>query len=299
MSSAGHLERGKDMFVWWLLFSHFVTLLEQQSCSDKAQMRYLNSSQAGIRSRLHQTFLSFCQLFAEFFINDNQKNWILKTIISNLSCSCVSVQLKELHVRSLDGTHVSCQHSRKDLEKRVSLGYRVSPADLPCPSDDPSSSAGKRKASNLSSTSHSSCCFRFTPLALCAPFPIMQRACTMSCIFLQNIFLREPLSFPFFQMCQSLFFLNATRPREHFCSHAQTHTGAHTHTQHSYMMSSGEEKKGIHICTFPYLSTKEPSTLSLSKNRLLFFTSVWDWRGHRGGLHFMPLYGLYCFCSYR
>lgn len=106
---------------------------------------------------------------------------------------------------------MSCQQNRKNLEiAGVSLGYRVSPSDPHSASDDLSASAGKRKlpfpkASNLSSTSHSSCCFRFTPLALCAPFPIMQRACTMSCIFLHRILLQEPLRFSFFQMCQSLF----------------------------------------------------------------------------------------------
>lgn len=177
---------------------------------------------------------------------------------------------------------MSCQQNRKNLEiAGVSLGYRVSPSDPHSASDDLSASAGKRKlpfpkASNLSSTSHSSCCFRFTPLALCAPFPIMQRACTMSCIFLHRIFLQEPLRFSFFQMCQSLFKMPPEPESTLLFTRTDTHTRAraHTHTRHSYMVSSGEGKKGIHICTFPDLSTKEHSTLSLSKNRLLFFTSV-------------------------
>lgn len=132
----------------------------------------------------------------------------------------------------------------------MSLGYRVSPSDPHSASDDLSASAGKRKlpfpkASNLSSTSHSSCCFRFTPLALCAPFPIMQQACTMSCIFLHRIFLQEPLRFSFFQMCQSLFKMPPDPESTLLFTRTDTHTRAraHTHTRHSYMVSSGEGKK--------------------------------------------------------
>lgn len=129
---------------------------------------------------------------------------------------------------------------------------------------DLSASAGKRKhpfpkASNLSSTSHS-CCFTFTPLALCAPFPIMQQACTMSCIFLHNIFLREPSCILFFQMCQSLFPRCHQAQRTLFCSHTHTdtHTTARAHKQHSYMVSSSQGKRGYtfaHSQIFPTKNT--------------------------------------------